>query len=140
VYPAIAARQFLVKNIPAARKDCWRRRFPCDPCRIKLKQAINSSQKFLFKLMRSSFYICVSIYPSPPNFSFSVWSLSYQRKVDDWFFSELIVLRCVTHRPTPEDGGPPLVDLHHSLFNIEYLQLISLSGGRLLLPPFRGDK
>jgi hypothetical protein len=39
----------LGKDIPAATKDCWRRRFLCGPCRKKGKWVISSSQnKLLF--------------------------------------------------------------------------------------------
>jgi hypothetical protein len=34
VYPRLVVRQQLGKDIPVATKNCWRRRFLCDPCRI----------------------------------------------------------------------------------------------------------
>jgi hypothetical protein len=37
VHPHIVARQQLGKDVPAAKKDCWRRRFICGPCRIRGK-------------------------------------------------------------------------------------------------------
>jgi hypothetical protein len=48
VYPYGVDRQRLGKDILAATRNCWRRRFICDPCRIKVKQAIRSSHNFLF--------------------------------------------------------------------------------------------
>jgi hypothetical protein len=35
VYPPIFGTQRLGKHVPAATKNCWRRRFLCGPCRIK---------------------------------------------------------------------------------------------------------
>jgi hypothetical protein len=34
VCPTVVARQRLGKQVPAAKKDCWRRRFLCGPCCI----------------------------------------------------------------------------------------------------------
>jgi hypothetical protein len=47
VYP-IVARQRLSKHVPAATKNCCRLCFLCGPCRIKGKEAISSSNNFLF--------------------------------------------------------------------------------------------
>jgi hypothetical protein len=60
MYPPIVARQQLVKDVPAATKNCWRRGFQCGLCHIKGKQAISFSQDFLFqnkesKLKKESF-------------------------------------------------------------------------------------
>jgi hypothetical protein len=46
----IVSRQRLGKHVPATRKNCWRRHFPCGPCRIKGKLSISSSQNFLFQI------------------------------------------------------------------------------------------
>jgi hypothetical protein len=35
VYPPIVARHWPGKHVPAAMKNCWRRRFLCGPCHIK---------------------------------------------------------------------------------------------------------
>jgi hypothetical protein len=34
VYPCIVVRQQLCNDVPAATKNCWRRRFLCGLCRI----------------------------------------------------------------------------------------------------------
>jgi hypothetical protein len=39
---------WLLKHVPAAKKNYWRRRFLCCPYGIKGKKAISSSQNFLF--------------------------------------------------------------------------------------------
>jgi hypothetical protein len=54
VNPHIVARQQYGKTLPLQRtrtqqkKNCWRRRFPCGPCRSKGKYANSSSQNSLF--------------------------------------------------------------------------------------------
>jgi hypothetical protein len=48
-YLPIVARQQHGKDVLAAMKNCWRHRFLCGPCCVKGKQAISSSQNFVFK-------------------------------------------------------------------------------------------
>jgi hypothetical protein len=48
VYSPIVARQRLDKNVTAVTRNCWRRRFLCDPCRVEGKET-SSSQNVLFK-------------------------------------------------------------------------------------------
>jgi hypothetical protein len=54
VHPPIVARQRFGKNVTAAtntqeqQKSYWTHRLLYEPCRIKGKQAISSSQNFLF--------------------------------------------------------------------------------------------
>jgi hypothetical protein len=69
VYPPIVARYQIGKDVPAATKSCWRRRFVCGPCRIKRKQAISSSQNFLYlpllpALLNVTLLDCFLCYPS----------------------------------------------------------------------------
>jgi hypothetical protein len=48
VYSPIVARQRLAKHVPTATNTCWMCRFPWDPCRIEVKQAIGSSHSSLY--------------------------------------------------------------------------------------------
>jgi hypothetical protein len=63
VYPRIVARQRLGKHVPAAMKNCWRRRFLCNPYRMKGKRAINSSQNyFRFLEFKETVYLKILIW------------------------------------------------------------------------------
>jgi hypothetical protein len=78
--PLIVARQRPGRHVPAAKKNCWRRRFLCGPCRTEEESVSLSVYHPMVAKQRLGKHV-----PTVTNnfgASFSIRSVSYQRRIN----------------------------------------------------------
>jgi hypothetical protein len=86
-------------HVPAATKNCWRRRFLCGPCRIKGKQAINYFKNFLLSMFKElQRTLVVILFTNYGVHSFKYFSIVYlQSSLSRLLLGRSRRMRCEQH-------------------------------------------